>query len=390
MVTLCGDEAVLVVGDMNAVIEARDRRSGQLQSYDGNAHALWRVLGDVGAVDAWRQKLPELDAYSFVQGGQPCSRIDQAWLNERLLGWCGSDGSGLRIALTETTEPLSPDHRSLVLRLPPPFTRAAGGEGLCTALSAVPRCVRAAMDEERAERYRWEVAAPQRRLAEKGGEMGRAVAGWPAIRRALDLFDLDARFNGAQLAAAAARVSDSVPADHVDAGLQVLRRLLGADDEADLRERRAQARAAASAFIRHSVHEMGDALSKAKEAARRTLTPAPRGKRPDVSCEALHKLLALVATATAEGVAGDRVALRAEVARLVAEEVVVLPAAPQPDAGDEAWATWADAAVPHALGMLAQAGHSQRGTVTIEPPSGPAVGQGSLRLDLEQIHGLQQ
>ena len=383
--TLCGDEAVLIVGDMNVVPEARDRRVGKLQSYDSNAHALWRVLGDVGAVDAWRQKLPDLDAFSYVQSGEPCSRIDQAWLNDRLLQWCGSDGSGLRVALTETTEPLSPDHRSLVLRLPPWFTREAGGEGLCTAISAVPKCVRAAMDEERAERYRWEVAAPRRQLAEQGNVMSEVVAGWPTVRHALDLLNLDTEFNGTQLTAAAARVSGLAPADDVGAALQVLRGLVGTDDKADLRERRTQARAAASAFIRHSVREMGDALGMAREATRGAAAPKPHGKKPDVSCEALHKLLGLVAVAAADDRAEAKKKLRQEVARLVAGEVTVLPAAPWPGADDAEWAAWAAVAMPHALGMLAQAGHSQRGNVAITPPSGPSVGQGSLRLDLEQM-----
>ena len=35
MAKLCGDEAVLIIGDMNVVPEARDRRSGRLQGYTG-------------------------------------------------------------------------------------------------------------------------------------------------------------------------------------------------------------------------------------------------------------------------------------------------------------------------------------------------------------------
>ena len=48
---------------------------------------------------------------------------------------------------------------------------------------------------------------------------------------------------------------------------------MGTDDKADLRERRTQARAAASAFIRHSVREMGDALGMAREATRGAAAP---------------------------------------------------------------------------------------------------------------------
>ena len=167
--------------------------------------------------------------------------------------------------------------------------------------------------------------------------------------------------------------------------VQVLRGLMGTDDKADLRERRTQARAAASAFIRHSVREMGDALGMAREATRGAAAPKPHGKKPDVSCEALHKLLGLVAVAAADDRAEAKKKLRQEVARLVAGEVTVLPAAPWPGADDAEWAAWAAVAMPHALGMLAQAGHSQRGNVAITPPSGPSVGQGSLRLDLEQM-----
>ena len=50
--------------------------------------------------------------------------------------------------------------------------------------------------------------------------MSEAVADWPTVRHALDLFNLDTKFNGTQLAAAAARVSGLAPADDVGAALQ--------------------------------------------------------------------------------------------------------------------------------------------------------------------------
>ena len=53
----------MVLGDLNTVSEARDRKKGRLQPYDGNPHALWRVLlpWDIGLVSlrAARKQSPD-------------------------------------------------------------------------------------------------------------------------------------------------------------------------------------------------------------------------------------------------------------------------------------------------------------------------------------------
>ena len=94
-----------------------------------------------GCFDLWRHKLADLDGFTYVRKGQPCSRIDAAYASTELLQWAGDSGAGVRIAMTRECEPLSPDHRSIVVRLPGPFTRAKP-EGLCTTVSAVPRPTR--------------------------------------------------------------------------------------------------------------------------------------------------------------------------------------------------------------------------------------------------------
>ena len=96
-----------------------------------------------------------------MREGKPCSRIDAAYGNKALLRWAGDGENGLRIAMTSECLPLSPDHRSVVVRLSGPFTRSKR-DGLCTTVSAVPRPTRARMSEQVAFEYRLEASAPWR------------------------------------------------------------------------------------------------------------------------------------------------------------------------------------------------------------------------------------
>ena len=41
---ICAGDAWMVIGDLNTVSETKYRKKGRLQPYDGNPHALWRVL----------------------------------------------------------------------------------------------------------------------------------------------------------------------------------------------------------------------------------------------------------------------------------------------------------------------------------------------------------
>ena len=384
--TLCGNGAKVVMGDMNAVKDAGDRSSGRLQSYDDNPHAPWRVLQDSSLIDLWRYKLPDVDAHSYVKDGQPLSRIDQCWVDQGLINWGGGDGGGTRIAMTVKTEPLSPDHRSLILRLQPHFTRAAGGEGLCTAISAAPKPVRSAMNEDQAFEYGWETAKPGRQLAEKGRELGAAVDGWPAKRRALDAFGLDTAYTGERLEEAARKAGAELiePPPGVVEKRDMLRLLLDGEDRADLGGPCTQARVATSEYMHYATGHYNEALGAARGALSGKTRKEHVQKQPTIDRRTVHRLIRLVALATSVSGDDEKTRLRREAGRQ-AGKVQVLLQPPPPAAGDEKWAAWGAVAMPHALGILAQAGSSNRAGVEINPPESPSAAHGSLRLGLEQM-----
>ena len=98
-----------------------------------------------------------------------------------------------------------------------------------------------------AVRYRWETAAPSRRLAEEGDEVAEMVADWPKVARALDLLSMGTDGRSTPPAeelqhAAVARGTDTTgPPTGVGAACALLRAPLGDEDTADLTARRARA-----------------------------------------------------------------------------------------------------------------------------------------------------
>ena len=143
---------------------------------------------------------------TFVKDGQPCSRIDAAYGNRALLRWGDADKEEVHVAITRKCEPLSCDHRCLIVRLVGPFTRAAP-EGYATAVSAVPRPRRASMTEESAFKYKLEAAAPGRGMRKAGEDLQTAAGDWSNVRRALDVLGLTPRFNAELLQEAEVRIS---------------------------------------------------------------------------------------------------------------------------------------------------------------------------------------
>ena len=290
--------------------------------------------------------------------------------------------------MTVRTEPCSPDHRSVIAALEG-FTFGEGG-GLCTVISAVPRPVRAAMDEERAEAYELAVAAPHRRLAEEGHALVESVDSWPGVRGALDMLGLGLEFDGERLeevAAAALKWSGQWEDSAVKEAHDKLRELLDGGNHVDLAARCKVARASVSKFLKHAIGEMNDALGEARSGAVAKATPKKHGVVPDVDCNLLQELLGVAdAAARVEVEASQRIGLKRKAAELT-KRAMVLPLAPSPDAEDAAWAAWVATVTPQAQAILAQAGEGWRGGIRVAGPRGPEAGQGSLRLGLDDMMG---
>ena len=353
-----GDAAGMVVTDENVARGPEDRATGKLQSYDDNESAPWRVLEAAGFIDVYRYKHPTAQEYTFVREGVPCSRIDKHYANRKLLQWQGGGVSGVRTAITSSTQPLSPDHRSVIVLWPGPFTprTRTGGQGVVT-ISAVPRPARFEMTEATRARYLEAVAARAGALGAVGRRLQADVGGWPELARAMELLQLE--------------LGTCTPEAVDDAQ----RRLKGAVDDAELAHAvsvaldfdggqltgvammaaRERARTATSLFLTEMHRQLRDAEREARAA--RPAKPKETNGVPEVSIAQLQSVIerwhGVVTGSTWEADSIDTLA--AEVRRAGA---LLMP--PDATAGRMAWEKWAAAAIPHAEMLLSRAGCSYR------------------------------
>ena len=80
--SLCLHAECIVAGDLNTVSLDADRVVRSMQQYDEakNAFCLWKLLQDLQFQDCALLGEKEL-AFSFIQNGVPCSRIDAVYVN---------------------------------------------------------------------------------------------------------------------------------------------------------------------------------------------------------------------------------------------------------------------------------------------------------------------
>ena len=253
--------AIVVFTDENAVSDPTDRSSGRLQRYDEAEFAPWRVMRANALQDVHRLCHGQMQVFTYVHHGVPCSRIDKVYADWEAVYW-GDGQKGVKIATTTALEPLSSDHRTIFTQFKGPFTprskRTSGGVVIIS--SSVGPC-RLTLSDGGKAKYIMQCAQPQRGLQATGAALLEATAAWPEVRSALDCLELGLVASADDIRHAAALMGRSAVCDTAE---RCLLQQCGPDGRYDLTAARSTACAALSTFMREAVPR----LRAAAEAAR--------------------------------------------------------------------------------------------------------------------------
>ena len=357
--------AILVAGDINTAWRAQDRQSGQLERYDTNPHALWKLFSQHGLSECHTVAWSERTDMTFKPNGKGVSRIDGIWANAQLRAWPGAR-SPPRSAVATFVAPLSADHAAVAAQFDGSFQWESASKQQAVACSAQPRPRRVNMTQEKAMRFRVQLQAQQSKLHAMSTALYNAVGDWAAVARALNTLNapcltithtsIAAMLQAALKADAARGIAQQ--AEYAQRELELsaaaakLRSLLQGRQSLDLTAWRQHALESAGDFFTEYAATIREAYEATHEPARAQDTAASRSEvRLQPAEEALRQWQKL----KGEAEPWERtVGMRVEIAKLLDRTGLMLDT-PDPAASRHEWERWAEGSGTHGnVGAVAE------------------------------------
>ena len=188
----------MVAGDFNTVSRDVDRVAGSMQEYDEakNAFSLRKLLQDLQFQDC--ALLGEIEpAFSFIQNGVPCSRIDAIYVNTAICKLTHG-AQGIQHATSRHFEPLSGDHRAVVANMSLGRHFAKWGNKshdrengtMVRAISVCERPRRVKMDDASALKFQNTMSNDMTFKTASSDFMSTSPSTWASLARAMNFLQL--------------------------------------------------------------------------------------------------------------------------------------------------------------------------------------------------------